>query len=157
MTEYIYGDVLFIINFSMDFIALFICGKIMHFKMSFWRMALAATLGGVYGGYIYRCSCGNRALLRGSLPRERGEAIRHNGAVCFGFNADWRRYDGDLFENREISGVYSDRRLGAYCVRRNTFLGVCSSCGCFCTYHIYFAKAYAKKNDGTGLPYKGYF
>jgi sigma-E processing peptidase SpoIIGA len=49
MTEYIYGDVLFIINFSMDFIALFICGKIMHFKMNFWRMSLAATMGGVYG------------------------------------------------------------------------------------------------------------
>lgn len=49
MTEYIYGDVLFVINFSMDFIALFICGKIMHFKMNFGRMALAATLGGVYG------------------------------------------------------------------------------------------------------------
>lgn len=49
MTEYIYGDVLFVINFSMDFIALFICGKIMHFRMNFWRMALAATLGGVYG------------------------------------------------------------------------------------------------------------
>jgi sigma-E processing peptidase SpoIIGA len=49
MTEYIYGDVLFVINFSMDFIALFICGKIMHFKMNFWRMALAATIGGVYG------------------------------------------------------------------------------------------------------------
>ena len=49
MTEYIYGDVLFVINFSMDFIALFICGKIMHFKMNFWRMALAATVGGVYG------------------------------------------------------------------------------------------------------------
>ena len=44
MTEYIYGDVLFVINFSMDFIALFICGKIMHFRMNFWRMALAATL-----------------------------------------------------------------------------------------------------------------
>ena len=49
MTEYIYGDVLFVINFSMDFIALFICGKIMHFRMNFWRMALAATVGGVYG------------------------------------------------------------------------------------------------------------
>jgi sigma-E processing peptidase SpoIIGA len=49
MTEYIYGDVLFVINFSMDFMALFICGKIMHFRMSFGRMALAATLGGVYG------------------------------------------------------------------------------------------------------------
>lgn len=49
MTEYIYGDVLFVINFSMDFIALFICGKIMHFRMSAPRMVLAATLGGVYG------------------------------------------------------------------------------------------------------------
>lgn len=49
MTEYIYGDVLFVINFSMDFIALFICGKIMHFRMSALRMALAATVGGVYG------------------------------------------------------------------------------------------------------------
>jgi len=49
MTEYIYGDVLFVINFSMDFIALFICGKIMSFRMNFWRMALAATMGGVYG------------------------------------------------------------------------------------------------------------
>ena len=49
MTEYIYGDVLFVINFSMDFIALFICGKIMHFRMNFWRMALAATVGGIYG------------------------------------------------------------------------------------------------------------
>jgi len=49
MTEYIYGDVLFVINFSMDFIALFICGKIMHFRMNFLRMALAATMGGVYG------------------------------------------------------------------------------------------------------------
>jgi hypothetical protein len=33
----------------MDFTALFICGKIMHFRMSAWRMALAATIGGVYG------------------------------------------------------------------------------------------------------------
>ena len=49
MTEYIYGDVLFVINFSMDFIALFICGKIMHFEMKFARMALAATMGGIYG------------------------------------------------------------------------------------------------------------
>ena len=49
MTEYIYGDVLFIINFSMDFISLFICGKLMHFRMNAWRMALASTMGGIYG------------------------------------------------------------------------------------------------------------
>ena len=49
MTEYIYGDILFIINFSMDFIALFICGKILHYKMNVWRMVIGASIGGVYG------------------------------------------------------------------------------------------------------------
>lgn len=49
MTEYIYGDILFIINFSMDFVSLFICGKLMRFRMNALRMALASTIGGVYG------------------------------------------------------------------------------------------------------------
>ena len=49
MTEYIYGDILFIINFSMDFLALFICGKILHFRMNVWRVIGGASLGGVYG------------------------------------------------------------------------------------------------------------
>ena len=49
MTEYIYGDILFIINFSMDFLALFICGKILHYKMNVWRMVIGASIGGVYG------------------------------------------------------------------------------------------------------------
>ncbi|MGN1095732.1 MAG: sigma-E processing peptidase SpoIIGA [Eubacteriales bacterium] len=49
MTEYIYGDILFIINFSMDFLSLFITGKIMHFRMGVWRMILAASIGGIYG------------------------------------------------------------------------------------------------------------
>lgn len=49
MTEYIYGDILFIINFSMDFLALFISGKILHYKMNVWRMVAGASIGGVYG------------------------------------------------------------------------------------------------------------
>ncbi len=49
MTEYIYGDVLFIINFSMDFLSLFIVGKIMHFRMSVLRMICAASIGAFYG------------------------------------------------------------------------------------------------------------
>ncbi len=49
MTEYIYGDILFIINFSMDFLALFICGKILHYKMNVWRMVAGASIGGIYG------------------------------------------------------------------------------------------------------------
>ncbi len=49
MAEDIYGDILFIINFSMDFLALFICGKIMHFNMKTWRMICGAAIGGIYG------------------------------------------------------------------------------------------------------------
>ena len=49
MTEEIYGDVLFLINFSMDFLSLFITGKILHLKMNKWRLLASATFGGVYG------------------------------------------------------------------------------------------------------------
>jgi len=49
MTEYIYGDVLFLINFSMDFVCLFITGKLTKTKMRSWRVALAAAVGAVYG------------------------------------------------------------------------------------------------------------
>ncbi len=49
MTEEIYGDVLFLINFSMDFLSLFITGKIMHLKLKAWRVLVAASIGGVYG------------------------------------------------------------------------------------------------------------
>ena len=47
--EYIYGDVLFVINFCMDFLSLYISGKLMHMKMSRLRLIIAATTGGIYG------------------------------------------------------------------------------------------------------------
>lgn len=49
MTEYVYGDVLFIIDFSMDFLCLFLAGKLSHEMMKTWRVVLGAVLGGVYG------------------------------------------------------------------------------------------------------------
>ena len=49
MTEYVYGDVLFIINFSMDFLCLFIAGRLTKTKLKTWRVALGAALGSVYG------------------------------------------------------------------------------------------------------------
>lgn len=49
MTEYVYGDVLFVINFSMDFICLFISGKLSHIKIRAWRIILGAALGAIYG------------------------------------------------------------------------------------------------------------
>lgn len=48
MEQVIYGDVLFVINFSMDFLALYIAGKIQRYKMSTLALILAASLGSVY-------------------------------------------------------------------------------------------------------------
>jgi len=48
MEQIIYGDILFLINFSMDFLSLYIAGKIMGFKQRAWRLTLSAILGGVY-------------------------------------------------------------------------------------------------------------
>lgn len=49
MTEYVYGDVLFIIDFSMDFLCLFVAGKLSHERMRTWRVVLGAVLGALYG------------------------------------------------------------------------------------------------------------
>lgn len=49
MTENIYGDVLFVINFSMDFLSLYITSRIMKTKPKSWRMTVSASVGGVYG------------------------------------------------------------------------------------------------------------
>ncbi len=49
MIEEIYGDVLFIINFSMDFLSLYMVGKLLHIPMKPWLVILGASLGAVYG------------------------------------------------------------------------------------------------------------
>ena len=48
MTEYIYGDVLFVIDFSMDFLSLYLTGKILHLKMKTARVVFAASVGAFY-------------------------------------------------------------------------------------------------------------
>ena len=45
----IYGDILFAVNFSMDFLALDLTAAIMKLKFSFKRVLFAALLGGGYG------------------------------------------------------------------------------------------------------------
>ncbi len=49
MVEEIYGDVLFIINFSMDFLSLYMVGKLLHIPMKAWRVIFGASLGAAYG------------------------------------------------------------------------------------------------------------
>ena len=48
MTHEVYVDILFLINFSMDYLCLYICAKVLHRKMRFGRMISAAALGGLY-------------------------------------------------------------------------------------------------------------
>ena len=45
----LYADVLFAINFSMDFVSLFICAMIQHKRIEKKRILLASVLGGAYG------------------------------------------------------------------------------------------------------------
>jgi len=48
LQEIIYGDILFIINFSMDFLSLFITAAILHRKVNTLSLILAAGIGAVY-------------------------------------------------------------------------------------------------------------
>lgn len=45
----LYVDVLFAINFSMDFVSLFICGKILHKRIPRVRIIISSIIGGLYG------------------------------------------------------------------------------------------------------------
>ncbi|MGM9631701.1 MAG: sigma-E processing peptidase SpoIIGA [Eubacteriales bacterium] len=44
----VYGDLLFLINFSMDFLCFYICCRLLHEKLPTFRGVLASFLGGVY-------------------------------------------------------------------------------------------------------------
>ncbi|MBO4978893.1 MAG: sigma-E processing peptidase SpoIIGA [Clostridia bacterium] len=48
MQQTVYGDLLFLINFSMDFLCLFLVAKLLSRPMSPFRFVLAATSGGIY-------------------------------------------------------------------------------------------------------------
>ena len=48
MEQEVYIDLLFLINFSMDYLCLYICGKVLRKKLKLLRLILAAATGGVY-------------------------------------------------------------------------------------------------------------
>ncbi len=47
--QIIYADILFIVNFSMDFLALYIASKLLHNSCHFASLVMAAGVGAVYG------------------------------------------------------------------------------------------------------------
>ena len=44
----VYADLFFLINFSMDYLCLFLSVGLLHLRKSRWRMMLASAMGGVY-------------------------------------------------------------------------------------------------------------
>lgn len=48
MGETVYADVLFMIDFSMDFLCFYICSRILGKPLSPWRTVIASAMGGVY-------------------------------------------------------------------------------------------------------------
>ena len=44
----VYADLLFLVNFSMDFLCAYLTASLLHRRMVPWRMGLAAAIGGVY-------------------------------------------------------------------------------------------------------------
>ena len=48
MEQEVYVDLLFLINFSMDYLCLYICGKVLRKKLKLIRLMLAAATGGAY-------------------------------------------------------------------------------------------------------------
>ncbi len=61
MEQIIYADVLFIVNFSMDFIALYITSKLIHNQVGIFTLIISSGIGGVYG-VISLISSGNPIL-----------------------------------------------------------------------------------------------
>lgn len=49
MEQIIYADILFIVNFSMDFLALYIVSKLLHHNCHFASLIMSAGIGAVYG------------------------------------------------------------------------------------------------------------
>ena len=48
MTQIVYADLLFLVNFSMDLLCFFVTGRLLHKDTRMWRMIVASALGGVY-------------------------------------------------------------------------------------------------------------
>lgn len=48
MGNEVYADLLFLVNFSMDFLCFYLCARLLHRPLSLWRGILASALGGVY-------------------------------------------------------------------------------------------------------------
>ena len=71
----IYADILFVINFSLDYLCLFLAARLLNLKAVAWRLVLAAAMGGAYAFLPYVAEL----AVYISLPLNLGFA----GVMCF--------------------------------------------------------------------------
>lgn len=156
----VYGDVLFLINFSMDFLVLFCTAKILHIKQKPVLLIISSVSGGIYAvaalfiennamSVICNILC---ALLMCfiAFPRVRGFAFLKCAALFFGLSlltgggitASYvllSKLGRGVNVNSDIAPLLSDIPLGTFCI-----LGVLSMILSFITGKI-FNKQSAKK------------
>ncbi|GHV11656.1 sporulation sigma-E factor-processing peptidase [Clostridia bacterium] len=53
MKQIVYADVVFLLNFCMDFLALFAVGKVLKLKMTAWRLILSSAAGAAYAVSVF--------------------------------------------------------------------------------------------------------
>ena len=63
MESTVYVDVFFMVNFSMDFLCLFLTSRLLSIRLSLWRGILAAIFGGIYANLALFLSLGSIASL----------------------------------------------------------------------------------------------
>ena len=63
MTQIVYADLLFLVNFSMDLLCFFVTARLLHKETRLWRLALASALGGVYSVAILFLPLGTLAVV----------------------------------------------------------------------------------------------
>ena len=63
MKQVVYADLLFLVNFSMDLLCLFVTSRLLHKDVRRWRMLIAAAMGGVYSVVILFLPLGTVAAI----------------------------------------------------------------------------------------------
>lgn len=156
----VYGDVLFLINFSMDFLVLFCTGKILHIKQKPLLIILSSVFGGIYSvaalfieNNVLSAVCNVLSAVLMCLiafPRVRGFAFFKCAALFFGLSlvtgggitASYvllSKLGRGININSDFAPVLSDIPLGTFCI-----LGLISVFASFVTGKI-FGKQSEKK------------
>ncbi len=88
----IYADVLFLVNFAADFLAIYISAKILNVKTSYPLFALSALIGGIYGvaavyikNTVYKWGAGIAVMIIMCLAAFRKKTVKDNLKANFVF------------------------------------------------------------------------